>query len=68
MTLGTGEDAFEAGVFWDDSIQKYSPGESRPIPFTLTAPNKFGNYLFKVRVVKDDENDFASKTFFVRTS
>ena len=66
--FGSGEEGFTAGVFWDDSSQKYGAGEGRPIPFTLTAPDKFGNYLFKVKVVKEDGSDFVSKTFFVRTS
>lgn len=67
-TYGAGDDEFTAGIFWDDSLQRYGPGQGTAIPITLTAPSKFGNYLYKIRVLKEDGNDFASKTFFVRTS
>jgi len=67
-TFDSGEKAFEAGMFWDDSLGKYSPNQGKPIVFTLTAPDKFGNYLFKIKIVKEDGTEFASKTFFVRTS
>ncbi|MDO8656994.1 MAG: hypothetical protein Q7K45_07195 [Nanoarchaeota archaeon] len=67
-TFGSGDAAFKAGMFWDDSMDKYNPNQGKPIPFTLTAPDKFGNYLFKIKVVKEDGTEFASKTFFVRTS
>jgi hypothetical protein len=67
MELGTGEDAILAGVFWDDSLQRFGAGEGRAIPITLTAPDKFGNFLYKIKIVKEDGTDFASKTFFIRT-
>jgi len=67
VEFGTGEEAFSAGIFWDDSLQRFGAGEGRAVPITLTAPNKFGNFLYKIKIVKEDETDFASKTFFVRT-
>ncbi len=67
-TFGEGDSEFTAGIFWDDSIQRFGPTEGRAIPITLTAPSKFGNYLYKVKVMKEDGSDFAQKTFFVRTS
>ena len=71
MSFGTGDNSFEAGVFWDDTSQKFSAGEGRPFPITITAPSKFGNYLYRVEVMKvvdDVEESYASKTFFIRTS
>ncbi|MBI4980794.1 hypothetical protein HZC30_04535 [Candidatus Woesearchaeota archaeon] len=68
QSFGSGETAFKAKMYWDNSVQKYSPTQAKPITFTLTAPDRFGNYLFKVKVVRDDGEEFASKTFFVRTS
>lgn len=67
-TFGSGDAQFKAGMFWDDSLSRFNPNQGQPIPFTLTAPDKFGNYLFKIKVVREDGGEFASKTFFVRTS
>ena len=67
-TFSSGDKEFTAKLFWDDSVLLYKQGEGIAIPFTLTPPKKFGNYLFKVSVLEDgDENNvFASKTFFVK--
>jgi hypothetical protein len=68
MGFGIGDSKFVAGIDWDNSVQRYSPGQGQPIPFTLSAPNKFGNYLYKIVVLREDGEIYASKTFFVRTS
>ena len=60
-----------ARIDWDDSLQSLGAGESRVIPVTINAPSRTGNYLFKVILYEGsiaDENEFDSKTFFIKTT
>lgn len=57
-----------AKILWDDSAQPFKAGESKVIPVTITAPDKIGNYLFKVIVYDAEGKEFASKTFFIKTT
>src|SRR3989338_3648006 len=43
-----------AKIDWDNSAQKLGPGETRIIPVTITAPDKSGNYLYKVVLIDQD--------------
>lgn len=58
-----------AGILWDNSLQTLKPGESRVIAVTIKAPDKIGNYLYKV-VLKEDgvAEPYDQKTFFIKTS
>lgn len=69
------EAAFQGGgnevsstIIWDNSPQTLKPGESRVFPVTITAPDKTGNYLYKVILVTEDDKEFDSKTFFIKTN
>ncbi|MBU1875789.1 MAG: hypothetical protein KKA58_01620 [Nanoarchaeota archaeon] len=65
----SGGDSASAVILWDDSPQSLKAGETRVVPVTITAPNKIGNYLFKVKLVDAaDDSEFASKTFFIKTT
>lgn len=59
-------------IIWDDTVQTLKPGESRVIHFTVTAPDKTGNYLYKIVVNKQAANGtievYDSQTFFIITS
>ena len=61
-----------AKVIWDNSNLDFKAGESRVIPVTITAPDKTGNYLYKVRVTvvgaTTGSNLFDERTFFIKTS
>ncbi len=67
-TFGEGDTAFTASVNWDNSLQHLDQGASKAIPFGIRGPSKFGDYLYKIRIVKSDGSEYVSKTFFVRTS
>ncbi len=62
----------KAKISWDDSTQKLKPGESRVFPVTITAPDRTGNYLYKIIIKKvtadGTESEFDSRTFFIKTS
>lgn len=66
----TSGDSVTADILWDDEVQTLKAGETRVIPVTITAPDKIGNYLFKVKVVNSDDptEEYATKTFFIKTS
>ncbi len=56
-------------IDWDNSKQPLKPGESRVFPVTITAPDKSGNYLYKIIIKKAENGDpFDSRTFFIKTS
>jgi hypothetical protein len=55
-------------IIWNDQAQSFSPGESRVIPVTITAPDKSGTYLYKVVIIQDDGEVFDERTFFIKTS
>lgn len=58
-----------AAILWDDTEQPLKAGEANVLPVTITAPDKIGNYLFKVILVDAvDSSEFASKTFFIKTT
>ncbi|MDP3989606.1 MAG: hypothetical protein Q8Q01_00175 [archaeon] len=62
---------FSTKVIWDNSELSFSPGETRVIPVTITAPDKTGTYLYKVLVMKVEasgETVFDERTFFIKTS
>ena len=62
-------DEASAMILWDDTAQPLKAGETNVLPVTITAPDKIGNYLFKVILVNAaDNSEFASKTFFIKTS
>jgi type II secretory pathway pseudopilin PulG len=63
--------AVSGTILWDDSPQELKAGESRVVPVTIKAPDKIGNYLYKV--ILQDANEpagapFDQKTFFVKTT
>lgn len=56
-------------ILWDDSEQPLSAGENKVLPVTIKAPDKIGNYLYKVKLIDlADNTEFASKTFFIKTN
>ncbi|MBT4539561.1 hypothetical protein HOI26_01870 [Candidatus Woesearchaeota archaeon] len=61
-------------ILWDNEPQDLNAGQTKVVPVTIAAPDKKGNYLFKVKLVKlvtaedPDEEEYASKTFFIKTS
>ncbi len=59
-------------IDWDNSEQPLKPGESRVFPVTITAPDKSGNYLYKIIITKvtadGTKSAFDSRTFFIKTS
>jgi len=67
----TGGVSFSTKIIWDNSELTFSPGESRVIPVTITAPDKTGTYLYKVLVMKVEQSSetvFDERTFFIKTS
>ncbi|MBI2572653.1 hypothetical protein HYV86_02225 [Candidatus Woesearchaeota archaeon] len=67
QTFGSADSAFTAGMDWDSTAHSLGPGQGEPFPFSMTAPDKFGSYLYKVEVMKGaDPKPYASKTFFVK--
>ena len=63
-----GADA-SARIDWDDTEQTLGAGESRVYPVSITAPDKTGNYLYKIVLVDQlDGSEFDSKTFFIKTT
>jgi len=67
----TGEE-ITSKIIWDSSKITFAAGESRVIPVTITAPDKTGNYLYKILVYRvtgeNNEEIFDERTFFVKTS
>jgi hypothetical protein len=58
-----------AKILWDNSVQTLGPGDYNVVRFTLTAPNMKGNYLYRVRLMKEGQDTpYDSTTFFVRTN
>ncbi len=57
-----------AKIIWDDTLQSLDPGDSKVFPATITAPDKTGNYLYKIILSDENGKEFDSKTFFVKTS
>lgn len=66
--FGEGDAAFTASVNWDNSPQHLDQGTFKAIPFGITGPSKFGDYLYKIKIVRSDGSEYVSKTLFVRTS
>ncbi len=63
-----------ASILWDNDPQTLKPGESRVVPVTIRAPDKIGNYLYKVILYQLDNGGeivgepYDQKTFFIKTS
>ena len=60
-------------IVWDDTPQPFKAGQSKVIPVTINAPDKTGNYLYKVILEEVDESgavigEYDSRTFFIKTS
>ena len=60
-------------IVWDNTPQSFKAGESKVIPVTINAPDKTGNYLYKVILEEVDESgaasgEYDSRTFFIKTS
>ncbi len=69
LTFKNGANDVKSRIIWDDSTQTFKPGESRVFPVTITAPDKSGNYLYKIILKKQGtEEEFDSRTFFIKTS
>lgn len=73
QTFTSGANQVKAKIVWDNSPQPLKAGESRVFPITITAPDKTGNYLYRITVSKADDSGtitgpFDSKTFFIKTS
>ena len=65
----TSGDSVDAGILWDNEAQELSGGETVVIPVTITAPDKIGNYLYKVTLTDESgDEEYATKTFFVKTT
>ncbi len=63
----------QSKIIWDDSLQEFGQGQSKVIPVTITAPDKTGNYLYKVILEEFDKDgvamgEYDSRTFFIKTS
>lgn len=58
----------DSRIIWNDQTQSFSPGESRVIPITITAPDRSGTYLYKVLITQEDGIVFDERTFFIKTS
>ena len=58
----------EASILWDDTVQYLPAGETNVIQATITAPNKIGNYLYKIVLINEGTGEeYAAKTFFIKT-
>jgi hypothetical protein len=72
LSFKNGPISVKSKIDWDDSSQPLKPGESRVFPVTITAPDKTGNYLYKITLKKltaeGEESEFDSRTFFIKTS
>ena len=60
-------------IIWNDEKQDMTPGQTRVIPVTITAPGKQGTYLYKVVIWEVDQSGvntdvFDERTFFIQTS
>ena len=60
-------------IIWDNSPQSFKQGQPKVIPVTITAPDKTGNFLYKVVVHEVTEGgdyigEFDTRTFFIKTS
>jgi len=74
---GAGGAAFAATISWDDTPQTLPAGESGIVFASFTAPDSFGNYLYKILLYIDDgdgildknsDTYYDSKTFFIRVN
>ena len=66
----TDNEDITARVDWDNSPQDLARGDSRVMPVTIKAPSREGNLLYKIEVVKIENNvevPYDTKTFFVKT-
>ncbi len=71
--ITTGGIETSAKIVWDNSPQQFKAGEARVIPVTVTAPDKTGNYLFKVYIDVVDQSgnfieQFDARTFFIKAT
>lgn len=58
-----------ASIIWDDEPQTLREGKTNVVPVTIKAPSKQGTFLYKVILYNiDAEEDFATKTFFIKTT
>ncbi|MBW2988614.1 hypothetical protein DRJ48_04365 [Candidatus Woesearchaeota archaeon] len=61
-----------AAFSWDSSEQSLQPGQANVYPIMLFAPLLKDTYLYKILIedteAPDDDNVYASKTFFVRVT
>lgn len=69
----TSNDDVNAAILWDDELQYLEGRDTLVMPVTITAPDKLGNYLYKVNLVKIDpvsgaSEPYATKTFFIKTT
>ena len=61
-------DGIKASILWDDQIQYLPAGETNVIQATITAPDKQGNYLYKIVLMDVEKSEvYAAKTFFINT-
>ena len=58
----------EARIDWDDSTQTLGAGDTKVIPFTIIAPDKTGDYLYKVILTDEDLGEEFAETFFVKVN
>ncbi|MBI1968384.1 hypothetical protein HYS49_00585 [Candidatus Woesearchaeota archaeon] len=64
-----GTDETSSVLLWDNSPVSFKAGEARVIPVTITAPTRSGNYLYKVKIVREDGTTlYDERTFFIKTS
>ena len=69
VSFSTKDGTATGSILWDDSKQTLKPGESRVIPVTIKAPDKIGNYLYKVVLEEDTQTEaYDQKTFFIKTN
>lgn len=55
-------------IIWNSEFLEYTPGETRVLPVTITAPSKSGTYLFNVLIKDEQDTVFDERTFFIKTS
>ena len=75
LSFVSGGQSVESKIIWDDGPQQLKASETRVLPVTITAPDKSGNYLYKVNLYYSDDTGAAnmnlppydSKTFFIKT-
>ncbi len=57
-----------ASISWDNEPQNLKQSQTKVMPVTIKAPDKSGNYLYKIILIDANGDEFDSRTFFVKTN